>query len=218
MPWVISHLAGANKERLKRADRNSHWVFGKILCFRRLCRIQAGHSASLGDHSKRKFDRKVARNARKGLYKRTQVSPKVIEPARTPVLTDTAIIIRTPPILKPDSLIVLGAEVLFETGKSTLRREHFVTLKSIVNYLVSHPKRSVKISGHTDNTGNEERNLELSKRRANVVAEYLISNGADIKRVESSGFGSEKPIESNTTNEGRRKNRRVELLIHDSID
>jgi chemotaxis protein MotB len=78
-----------------------------------------------------------------------------------------------------------------------------------------HPERLVRISGHTDNTGREAHNLALSKQRADVVAEYLVSNGIDINRVETSGLGSAKPIEVNTSDEGRRKNRRVELLIHD---
>jgi OmpA-OmpF porin, OOP family len=73
----------------------------------------------------------------------------------------------------------------------------------------------VRISGHTDNTGSEEHNLSLSKRRADVVAEYLVKNGVDIHRVETFGFGSSKPIGTNTTDEKRKKNRRVELLIHD---
>jgi outer membrane protein OmpA-like peptidoglycan-associated protein len=81
------------------------------------------------------------------------------------------------PVLKADSLIVLGAEVLFELNKSTLRSEHFGTLNGIVDYLLSHPERSVRISGHTDNTGREAHNLTLSKQRADVVAEYLVSNG-----------------------------------------
>src|SRR5690606_39317273 len=59
MPLMVSHLAGANKERLKRANRNSrHSVFGKILCFRKLCRIQSGHSASLRAISYKKFRKK----------------------------------------------------------------------------------------------------------------------------------------------------------------
>jgi len=104
--------------------------------------------------------------------------------------------------------------VLFETNKSTLRREHFSKLDPIVDYLISHPERAVKISGHTDNTGSEQHNLALSRRRADLVAEYLVSNGVDINRVESSGFGSAKAIAANTSEEGRKKNRRVELLIH----
>jgi OOP family OmpA-OmpF porin len=55
----------------------------------------------------------------------------------------------------------------------------------------------------------------LSKRRADVVAEYLVKNGVDMDRVETFGLGSSKPLEANTTDLGRKKNRRVELLIHD---
>ena len=110
---------------------------------------------------------------------------------------------------------MLGAELLFETNQSTLRSEHFATLNSIADYLVSHPERAVNISGHTDTTGSEQHNLALSKRRADVVAEYLAANGVDSNRVKTFGLGSAKPIDVNTTDEGRKKNRRVELLIHE---
>lgn len=219
MPLMVSHLAGANRERLKRANKNSrHSIFGKILCFRKLCRIQSGHSASLRSVSFKKFKKKVAKNAKKGLYKKTQSDStyrsKAVARKTIPVVVDTVSPAPTP-VVKADSLIVLGAELLFETNKSTLRREHFVALSSILNYLLQHPERSVKISGHTDNTGNEGHNLTLSKSRAEVVAEYLIQHGVDVNRVETFGMGSAKPITSNTSEEGREKNRRVELLISD---
>jgi outer membrane protein OmpA-like peptidoglycan-associated protein len=218
MPLMVSHLAGANKERLKRAVKNSrHSIFGKVLCFRKLCRIQSGHPASLRSISFKKFRKKVARNAKKGLYKKahndsTYKRSTVHEVM--PAITDTTTA-KPPSANRADSLIVLNAELLFETDKSMLRREHFATLNSIVDYLMLHPGRSVKISGHTDNTGSEQHNLTLSKRRADVVAEYLVNNGVDINRVETSGLGSAMPLEKNTTDEGRRKNRRVELLIQD---
>jgi outer membrane protein OmpA-like peptidoglycan-associated protein len=223
MPLMVSHLAGANKERLKRANKNSrHSIFGKILCFRKLCRIQSGHSASLRAISFKKFKKKVARNAKKGLYKRTPSdSTYKRKPVREvmPVVIDTVTASPTRwlsgPVIKADSLIVLSAELLFETNKSTLRSEHLATLNTIVDYLVLHPERSVKISGHTDNTGSEGHNLALSKRRADLVAEYLVKNGVDINRVETFGFGSAKSLVVNTTDEGRKKNRRVELLIQD---
>jgi outer membrane protein OmpA-like peptidoglycan-associated protein len=219
MPMFVSHLAGANKERLKRANKNSrHTIFGKVLCFRRLCRIQSGHTASLRAISFKKFKKKIAQNAKKGAYKKIQSdSTHKARPAvhqEAPVVVDTATA-RPAPAVKADSLIVLGAELLFETNKSTLRSEHFVTLNPLVDYLVSHPGRSVKVSGHTDNTGNETHNLALSKKRADVVAEYLVSNGVDVSRVETYGYGSAKPMADKTTEEGRKKNRRVELLIHD---
>lgn len=220
MPMFVSHLAGANKERLKRANKNSrHSIFGKVLCFRRLCRIQSGHTASLRAISFKKFKKKVAQNAKKGAYKNIQADSvrkaKPIVRKAAPVAVDTTSAVPTP-VIKADSLIVLGAELLFETNKSTLRSEHFVTLNPLVDYLVAHPGRSVRISGHTDNTGNETHNLALSKKRADVVAEYLVNNGVDVSRVETFGFGSAKPIAEKTTEEGRKKNRRVELLIHDN--
>lgn len=216
MPMVVSHLAGANKERLKRATKNSrHSVFGKILCFRKLCRIQSGHTASLNAIGYKKFQKRIGRNARRGLYKGMKVdSVRAPRPIVAPQAIDT-ITARPIPIVKTDSLIVLGAELLFEIDKSTLRSEHLTRLNSIVDYLVLHPERSVKISGHTDDTGSEQHNLALSQRRAAVVAEYLIENGVDINRVQTLGLGSSKPIAENTTDEGRMKNRRVELLIHD---
>jgi outer membrane protein OmpA-like peptidoglycan-associated protein len=219
MPMMVSHLAGKNKDMLKRANKNSkHSIFGKILCFRRLCRIQSGHSASLKSISFKKFKKKVARNGKKGLYKKPQRSDSTYQrkpevPQIKPVVIDS--VTAAPAPVKADSLIVLGAEVLFEINKSTLRSEHFETLNSIVDYLILHPERSVKISGHTDNTGSETHNLNLSKKRADVVAEYLVVNGVDIDRVQTSGLGSSKPLVANTTDQGRKKNRRVELLIHD---
>lgn len=229
MPLMVSHLAGANKERLNRATKNSrHSVFGKVLCFRKLCRIQSGHTASLQAISFIKFKKKIARNAKKGEYKNLRIdTASTTKPAKYkvirqhtdkyPMTTDT---VRTLPMImgaavKTDTLIVLGAELLFETNKSTLRSEHFATLNQIVDYLLSHPERSVKISGHTDNTGRESHNLSLSKQRADVVAEYLVGNGVNIKNIETFGLGSAKPIAENTTEDGRNKNRRVELLIHD---
>jgi large repetitive protein len=169
----------------------------------------------------KKFRKKIARNARRGEYKNIRIDstqkrkPIVREAIPVGIDTVTSPPTTAAPVAKPDSLIVLGAEVLFEINKSTLRSEHFITLNSIVDYLILHPERAVKISGHTDNTGRENHNLSLSKQRADVVAEYLVSNGIDIKRVETSGLGSAKPIAGNTTDEGRKKNRRVELLIHD---
>ncbi|HRG10931.1 MAG TPA: OmpA family protein, partial [Cyclobacteriaceae bacterium] len=64
-------------------------------------------------------------------------------------------------------------------------------------------------------TGREAHNLTLSKQRADVVAEYLVANGVNLRSIETSGQGSSKPLAENTTESGRMKNRRVELLISD---
>ncbi len=218
MPWMVSHLAGANKERLKKTNKNSkHFILAKVLCFRKLCRIQSGHTASLRAISFDKFKKKVAHNAKKGVYKMPPADSAKRKPVVipvVPVIRDTIKTETAPPTVKADSLIVLGAELLFETNKSTLRGEHFAALNSIVDYLLLHPERFVKISGHTDDVGSTEHNLSLSKKRADVVAEYLVGNGVEINRVETFGLGNTKPLVPNTTDEGRKKNRRVELLIH----
>jgi outer membrane protein OmpA-like peptidoglycan-associated protein len=221
MPLMVSHLGGANKKMLDRLPRGSHFILAKVLCFKKSCRIQSGHTAPLRTISFKKFKKKIAKNAKKGAYKNIKVDTthkrKTVTPVVVPVVKDTA---TTQPIIvaptpKADTLIILGAEVLFEVNKSTLRSEHFTTLNSILEYLLLYPQRSVKISGHTDNTGNEAHNLRLSKQRADVVAEYLAGNGIDINRLETSGLGSSRPITENTTEAGRKKNRRVELLISD---
>lgn len=217
-PWMVSHLAGANKDILERANRSSrHFILAKVICFRRSCRVQSGHSASLRSVSFKKFRKRIARNARQGEYKYFHRDSATVRkpPIRKTIqaIVDT-VIVSVPPVVKADSLIVLGAELLFETNKSTLRSDHFSALDPIVDYLVLHPERLVKISGHSDNTGSSGHNLTLSKKRADVVAEYLVTKGVDINRVETFGFGSDKPLVANDTEDGRKQNRRVELLIH----
>jgi outer membrane protein OmpA-like peptidoglycan-associated protein len=214
---MVSHLAGANRDILNRANKNSsHFILAKILCFRKLCRVQSAHSASLRSVSFKKFKKRIARNAKKGEYKylhRDSTTARK-QPVREAIPVVDTVNTSPFPILKADSLIVLGAELLFETNKSTLRSDHFAALDPIVDYLILHPERFVKISGHSDNTGSRTHNFTLSKKRADVVAEYLVNNGVDIDRVETVGLGSEKPLVENATEEGRMKNRRVELLIH----
>jgi outer membrane protein OmpA-like peptidoglycan-associated protein len=205
---------------LKRVNKNSrHSIFGKILCFRRLCRIQSGHQASLHSISYEKYKKRIAAHAQKETNKTIPTDsvrkPKPTVREQQPTGMDTARINALVPPAKADSLIVLGSELLFETNQSTLRSEHFTVLNSIVEYLIARPERLVRISGHTDNTGKETHNVNLSKQRADVVAKYLVNHGIAIHRVETSGLGSAEPIANNSTDQGRKKNRRVELLIHD---
>lgn len=222
MPFMVSHLAGANKERLKRANKNArHSIFGKVLCFRKLCRIQSGHTASLRAISMKKFRKKVAKNSKRALYQKPRrdslYAPKpVVTPRVTPRQADIPPVSTSSTlVVKADSLIVLGAELLFETNKSILRREHFAMLSNIVDYLLKHPERSVRISGHTDTTGDEAHNLTLSRKRADGVAGYLVDHGVARSRVTTYGLGSAQPLGPNDTEETRKKNRRVELLIQD---
>jgi len=113
---------------------------------------------------------------------------------------------------RADSVIVLN-ELLFETNRYNLREELYPLLDSIAEYLQKESKANVTISGHTDNVGKEEYNLQLSSQRAEAVAEYLIDQNISPERLSFLGLGSAQPVQPNETLEGRKKNRRVEILI-----
>jgi outer membrane protein OmpA-like peptidoglycan-associated protein len=86
-------------------------------------------------------------------------------------------------------------------------------LDKIVAILQKYQKYSILVEGHTDSTGDETYNLELSEARAKAVGTYLVDNGIDPDRLEYVGYGSQYPIDVNATVEGRRRNRRVEFLL-----
>ena len=102
----------------------------------------------------------------------------------------------------------------FESAKSTIKSSSFTYLDGLAELLKKHPEWSVKLSGHTDNTGNASKNLQLSKDRAAAVKNYLVSKGADSANIETEGYGQTKPIASNNTAAGKAKNRRVEVNLY----
>lgn len=103
--------------------------------------------------------------------------------------------------------------IFFGFGKCKLLEDSFPELDRVVKLLNGMPKLKIEIQGHTDSIGTESNNLRLSKSRAQSVVNYLNKKGISIKRLKSTGFGELKPIDSNETDEGRQKNRRVEFVI-----
>ncbi len=103
--------------------------------------------------------------------------------------------------------------IFFETAKSILKKESFPELNRVVSFLENNKNIEIQVSGHTDNVGTEQYNLNLSKKRAASVAEYLTSNGINKTRVVSKGYGESQPETSNETEEGKQINRRVEFKI-----
>jgi OmpA-OmpF porin, OOP family len=100
----------------------------------------------------------------------------------------------------------------FDTGKSVIRPESGVVIGQIVQLMKSNPGLKLSIEGHTDNVGNASSNKILSEERAKSVVTAIAGQGISIERMSSSGFGQDKPIADNNTEEGRAKNRRVELV------
>jgi len=101
----------------------------------------------------------------------------------------------------------------FDLGKATLRPKSFPTLNKVAALLVE-KNFSLKLAGHTDNTGSMQLNLRLSKQRAEAVKAYLVGQGANASRIEATGYGPNQPIASNKTADGRQKNRRVEFTLY----
>ena len=101
--------------------------------------------------------------------------------------------------------------ILFDTGKDTIKPESGKLLAEVLKLLENDATLKLRIEGHTDNVGKPAENLALSKRRAEAVKRWLVAKGIAAGRLEPAGFGDTKPVAPNTSDEGRSKNRRVEL-------
>lgn len=103
--------------------------------------------------------------------------------------------------------------ILFDVSKSDIKPESAEALKTITEYLNANPDVKIIIVGHTDNTGNYESNITLSKSRAESVKNWLVTNSKiDAARLRTEGAGMFCPVVSNDTEEGRKQNRRVEIV------
>ena len=103
--------------------------------------------------------------------------------------------------------------ILFDTGKATIKFQSAEVLNQIINVLKKYPNSRFRIEGHTDSTGKKAKNIILSQNRADAVKVYLIQGGIDAGRLESQGFGPDRPIASNKNKKGRELNRRVEINL-----
>jgi OmpA-OmpF porin, OOP family len=115
-------------------------------------------------------------------------------------------------VIEENAKIVLN-NIFFDFDKSVLKPESFPELNRIVTLMNDKSTMQVEIAGHADATGTEEYNMGLSHRRADSVAEYLKGKGIHGERINITFFGETKPIDTNSTPEGRKKNRRVEFKI-----
>lgn len=103
--------------------------------------------------------------------------------------------------------------LFFEYNKSTLLKGSFPELERVIFLLKNYPIGEIEVGGHSDNVGNDAYNLSLSEKRAKAVIDYLIKKGIDKKKLTAKGYGSQEPVATNDTEEGRQLNRRVELKI-----
>ncbi|SFW33745.1 OmpA family protein [Chitinophaga sancti] len=120
------------------------------------------------------------------------------------------------PVLPPDTLVI--PDILFKFNSSELNPALHAALDSLMKKIPSDGSVQLQVTGHTDNAGNDDYNYNLSLRRANAVAGYMQQYGVgnDIRQI--SGAGESQPVADNKTLEGRRKNRRVEIIIFHTTD
>lgn len=137
------------------------------------------------------------------------VSVKKTEPIRTiPVRDDD--LTRLPIVV---GKVITLKDIFFESNRAELLPRSYIELDKLVQLLRENPLMEIEIIGHTDNVGDVNYNLTLSRRRATQVMEYIIRSGIEAKRLQANGFGSSQPISTNETEENRQLNRRVEFRI-----
>ncbi|SPD74084.1 OmpA/MotB domain protein [uncultured Desulfobacterium sp.] len=115
---------------------------------------------------------------------------------------------------KEDRLVVtMSDSVLFDENSAILKSEAKETLSQTADVMVRYPDSDILVKGHTDSSGSEAYNQELSERRAKMVQNFLIAQGVSAARITAIGFGKTMPVAPNDTPQNRQKNRRVEIEI-----
>jgi len=112
--------------------------------------------------------------------------------------------------LNKDGYIALN--ILFETGKSAIQQESLPIVDQIYELLKSNSSLKVSVEGHTDNVGDAASNKKLSNDRAKAIMDALVAKGINKTRLSAIGWGQEKPTADNRSEDGRAKNRRVEIV------
>jgi outer membrane protein OmpA-like peptidoglycan-associated protein len=113
-----------------------------------------------------------------------------------------------------DQIILnMPSDITFAVDQDSVKPEFYQVLNSVALVLKKYRQTTVDVFGHTDSTGGDQHNFDLSQRRALAVANYLTAQGVDSRRFAVTGFGKTRPIASNATEAGRAQNRRVEIQL-----
>ncbi len=109
------------------------------------------------------------------------------------------------------------SDVLFDTGKYTLKPNTQVSLARIAGIFQSYPGVKVQVEGFTDSVGSDELNQKLSDNRASTTKDFLIKQGVSIDNISAAGYGKADPVADNSTAAGRAQNRRVNLVVSGDV-
>lgn len=121
---------------------------------------------------------------------------------------------KPPRVVLTDSSIVIKDKVMFETGSATILEQSHSLLHEVAGMLTDNPQiELMDVEGHTDSQGGASMNKRLSKDRAKSVVAFLIKSGVKKSRLQAKGYGPDRPVADNETEQGRDQNRRVEFTI-----
>jgi outer membrane protein OmpA-like peptidoglycan-associated protein len=215
-PILVSHLSEENRILLNRKGAPKHSVFSKVICFKKKCRAFIGWRTY---QQNRRFkgwkDNRTREQKRRKPWQAipldTLFKPAPIAKVNTDFKKpESAASVDASP--KKEEVFILD-DVLFDFNSYRLNEQHTAGLDSLIEILNQNKKIIIRISGHTDKSGNERYNLTLSRDRAEAVAIYLIDHAIEEERIGFEGYGSTRPLAANDTEEGRKKNRRVEIVM-----
>jgi len=142
-------------------------------------------------------------------------APIPVKAARPPV--EVKIEVAPPPpkrVVVTETNVQINEKILFATGKADILPESHSLLNEVATVIKAHPRlRRIEVAGHTDARGSGVMNQKLSEARAKAVWAFLVKAGVEPTRITHKGYGKNRPIADNNTDEGREKNRRVEFTI-----
>jgi outer membrane protein OmpA-like peptidoglycan-associated protein len=113
---------------------------------------------------------------------------------------------------RPPAIPFVLTGVVFDTNKAYVRKESEPKLDIVADFMTHKRSAKVEISGHTDSVGSAKSNKVLSQKRAEACRQYIVSKGVDAARIKAVGYGGERPVATNDTDEGRQTNRRIEVI------
>lgn len=170
--------------------------------------LEGGMTAPRGS---REFVALLTRIARPGEYNAS--NRRENPPATRPRASEPA----AEPLSRPGGRMTLGEqEVRFATGKSDVPQSAEAALTNVAKMLQDHPEWKIRVEGYTDNTGSRTANMKLSQQRADAVMNWLADHGVDKSRMTAKGYADSHPAADNNSDEGRARNRRVELVRTDT--
>lgn len=132
----------------------------------------------------------------------------------TKVFSDTTIVLKYQVLHFENGMKYSLQNGHFDLGSSTLNSDTKLELNNLAELMKKEPSISIRVDGHTDSQGDEQSNQKLSEQRANSVKKYLVQKGVDKNRIQTRGFGDNRKLSNENTEEGKQKNRRIEITIN----